>query len=156
VEYIGEPGSIRLERYTTRPAAEIVGWRAVCNCRRSESSRVTDTWASDLVTRVPSKALEDEAAGRIYVVDQDVMSVDDDFHDMFVGIWRREHVDGDRALEAIGRARDAVRNAERDLDDAVGAARAAGESWEAIGRAAGMTRQSAHGRWSSSPLRDDA
>lgn len=75
------------------------------------------------------------------------MDVDDLFHEMFTRIWRREHVDGPDALAAIERARQVVTAAERDLDAAVATARSAGQSWEAIGRAAGMTRQSAHGRW---------
>ena len=33
------------------------------------------------------------------------------------------------------------------LDEAVAGARMRGDSWDTIGRAAGMTRQAAHGRW---------
>ena len=33
------------------------------------------------------------------------------------------------------------------LDEAVAGARMRGDSWDAIGRSAGMTRQAAHGRW---------
>lgn len=33
------------------------------------------------------------------------------------------------------------------IDDAVAGARLRGDSWDTIGRAAGMTRQAAHGRW---------
>ncbi len=33
------------------------------------------------------------------------------------------------------------------LDEAVAGARTRGDSWDAIGRSAGMTRQAAHGRW---------
>jgi len=61
--------------------------------------------------------------------------------------WHREHVDAIDALDSISGARAKIAAAERDLDAAVGAARRAGASWEAIGRAAGITRQSAHGRW---------
>lgn len=151
VEYADEPGTTRQERYTSRPAAEVVGWRVMCDCRANlSSSAITGTWTSDPIVRVPSLALEDPSAGRIFVSDHDVFGVDDTYHETFTDIWRREHVDGQSALNAITRARRAVTVAERDLDAAVEAARSAGESWEAIGRAAGITRQSAHARWAPS------
>lgn len=40
-----------------------------------------------------------------------------------------------------------VRLAERELDHAVTAARAAGVSWQRIGDAVGTSRQAAHQRW---------
>jgi len=150
VEYVGDPGDISEERYTSRPAAEVIGWRVMCDCRTGSTSRVTATWCSDLITRVPSSALHDPAAGRLYVPDEDVPEVDELFVDDLAGLWRREHVDGEGALSAIAQARSEAAAAERRLDEAVAAARAGGASWEAIGRAAGMTRQSAHGRWSGS------
>lgn len=47
-----------------------------------------------------------------------------------------------------------VRRAEvcQQLTAAVAGARAAGASWSEVGRAAGMTRQSAHERWSSTTV----
>ena len=151
VEYVGEPGAITAERYTSRPAAEVIGWRAMCDCRaNASSSAITSTWISDLIVRVPSKSLEDHALGRIFVPDEDMIGVDDTYFEMFTAIWRREHVDGESALNAITQARRAVSAAERDLEAAVESARSAGESWEAIGRAAGITRQSAHSRWAPS------
>ncbi|MCM0621787.1 hypothetical protein [Nocardioides bruguierae] len=105
---------------------------------------------SDLIARVPSQALEDPSAGRIFANDHDVFGVDDTYFETFTAIWRREHVEGQSALNAITRARRAVAVAEQDLEDAVESARSAGESWEAIGRAAGITRQSAHARWAPS------
>lgn len=149
VEYVGEPGAITAERYTSRPAAEVIGWRVMCDCRASGRSS-TMTWTSDLIVRVPSKSLEDQAAARIFVPDDDVIDVEDTYHEMLTGIWRHEHVDGESALTAITRGRRAVNAAERDLDAAVEVARSVGESWEAIGRAAGITRQSAHSRWAPS------
>lgn len=150
MEYVGEPG-MTTERYTSRPAAEVVGWRVMCDCRMGNGSTITNQWVSDLVTRVPSKSLADEVGGlRLYVPDEDMIGVDDTYFEVFTAIWRREHVDGESALNAITQARRTLAAAERDLDAAVAAARAAGESWEAIGRAAGMARQSAHSRWAVS------
>jgi hypothetical protein len=151
-EYDGEPGAITGQRHITRPAAEVIGWRVGCYCRTSESTfAVTGTWASELLVRVPSAALEDVPAGRIYAADEDVAYVDDreDVSAAAVDRWQREHVAGPQALARIRTAREQVAVAERELGAAVQDARAAGESWEAIGRAAGITRQTAHQRWAS-------
>ena len=104
---------------------------------------------SDLLVRVPSAALEDVPAGRIYAADGDVIDVDfrDDVAGMATDRWHREHLDGPQALGRIRDARGRVSAAERELGAAVRDARAAGESWEAIGRSAGITRQTAHQRW---------
>jgi hypothetical protein len=63
--------------------------------------------------------------------------------------WRdyRRHLAPDEALAAVAELTGQVNVGERQLDAAVATARAAGASWEAIGRAAGITRQSAHERW---------
>lgn len=151
VEYVGEPGNITETRYLTRPAAEAIGWRVVCDCRLGRQSDVTNTWSSELVVRVPSSALEDEAAGRIYATDEDVIDAGDTHDRMFWRIWAEQHVAPLEGLAAIARASTAVASAEVELNMAVEAARANGASWEAIGRAAGMTRQAAHGRWSAGP-----
>lgn len=147
-EYVGEPGARTETRYTTRPAAEAIGWRVMCDCRENpESSRVTKTWVSELLTRVPSKALEDAAAGRIFALDGEVIDVDESHYDALHAIWRRDHVDELDALATIREARRRARLAQDDLDAAARSARAGGSTWEAIGRAAGMARQSAQERW---------
>jgi hypothetical protein len=50
-------------------------------------------------------------------------------------------------LRAVTVAVDHRADAERELRDAVIAARANGRSWARIGLAAGITRQAAHERW---------
>lgn len=52
-----------------------------------------------------------------------------------------------RALDRIAAATAARDQAATDLARAVADARAVGATWEQIGKAAGMTRQSAHDRW---------
>jgi heme oxygenase len=47
-------------------------------------------------------------------------------------------------LRAIGEALDAIEAAERQLEEAVAAAKAAGDSWGAIGMVLGTSRQAAH------------
>lgn len=53
------------------------------------------------------------------------------------------------AIGRVTRAAEAANEAGDDLDAAVLDARLAGVTWEQIGRAAGMTRQSAWKRWAS-------
>ena len=50
-------------------------------------------------------------------------------------------------LERIELWRSLRERIDTGIDDAVAGARLRGDSWENIGRAAGMTRQAAHGRW---------
>ena len=50
-------------------------------------------------------------------------------------------------LERIELWRSLRERIDEGLDEAVAGARLRGDSWENIGRAAGMTRQAAHGRW---------
>jgi hypothetical protein len=52
-----------------------------------------------------------------------------------------------RALDRIVAAAKAQTDAGAELDAAVADARAAGATWEQIGKALGMSRQSAHERW---------
>jgi len=52
-----------------------------------------------------------------------------------------------RAVSDVATAVEHHRLTAAAVDDAVRAARAAGASWEQIGAAAGITRQSAHARW---------
>ncbi|KQY61437.1 hypothetical protein [Nocardioides sp. Root140] len=146
IDYVGKPGAITDERYLTRPAAEVIGWRVVCDCNTSGPAG-SRQWVSDLVTRVPSPALENPNAGKIYAADDDVIDVIDTHEDALRNLWRRSHVGGFDALDEISKARERVENAQDELTAAVAAAREQSVSWEAIGRATGMTRQSAHSRW---------
>lgn len=54
-----------------------------------------------------------------------------------------------RHLREIAAARDAAEQAERQLVDAVRAARAAGDSWTAIGIALRTSKQNAHRKFAS-------
>lgn len=147
-EYIGKPGAITAEKFTTRPAGEVIGWRVLCTCRDDTPGRGPSSWTSDLVVRVPSPALEDHQAGRIFTAqDEDVIDIDDLHPLVFQQLWHHQHVDAREALSQIFNAQQRERDARHGLDTAVSAARQLGHSWEAIGRAVGMTRQSAHERW---------
>src|ERR1700756_2108416 len=81
--------------YRTRPAGEVIGWRMRCDCYR-EGRSGHETWVSKQPwIRVPSKALEDIAAYKVYAADEDVIDVDlrSDVEEAAREQWRREHVD---------------------------------------------------------------
>src|SRR5690625_1523759 len=46
---------------------EVVGWRLRCNCSTTTSSGPVSTWEGPFWERVPTSALEDVDAGRIYL-----------------------------------------------------------------------------------------
>ena len=132
------------DAWTSRPEAEVIGWRLACN--HSDGT----TWRSDHEwTRVPSQSLQDLAAHRIFAADDDTAFVidRDDVDAAVRAQWHTEHIDPLTHLEDITSARSEVAEATRRLDHAVATARAHGTSWEAIGKAAGISRQSAHERW---------
>lgn len=140
-------------RYTTRPAAEVIGWRIRCDCRYEFGNRglipEAERWRSDLLPRVPSNALEDIAEGGIYAADEDIPGVTtrEDVDTLVQDRWWREHAGGQEALARVQHARKQFAAIEQELANAVAIARAAGASWDAIGRAVGISRQSAHERW---------
>ena len=133
----------------TRPAGEVAGWVICCDCYQAESSRLGTTWVGPVFARVPSKALENVAERRIYAPDEDVAYVSEreDVQEVVVDLWRAEHAFAHDALVEVEAAAQAAAAARQRLDAAVGFARHGGASWADIGRAAGMTRQSAQERW---------
>ena len=58
-----------------------------------------------------------------------------------------EAISGAGPLERIGPWRSLRERIDEGIDEAVAGARSSGDSWDRIGRAAGMSRQAAHGRW---------
>jgi hypothetical protein len=104
-----------------------------------------------LWTRVWDPADEDVAAGRIYAgppASADAADIADreDLEPAFLDVWHR-HVAPDLSLHTIGNLSRSLKDLEAQLDDAVAAARAAGVSWDRIGRTVGITRQGAQKRW---------
>lgn len=149
VNYDAPYGAPPESRFETRPAAEVVGWRLVCDCRTTQGQIMTHAWVSDLIPRVPSRALEDVEQGGLYAADNEVSDVDETHQEALSERWWREHVEPQEALTRLREASRAAVQAGRELDAAVAAARAAGHSWAAVGTATGMARQSAHQRWGS-------
>ena len=58
-----------------------------------------------------------------------------------------EAISGAGPLERIELWRSLRERIDEGIDQAVAGARMSGDSWDSIGRAAGMSRQAAHGRW---------
>lgn len=132
--------------YQTRPAAEVVGWVVCCDC---SAARATTTWTGPTFTRVPSPSLESIRERRIFATDDEVPYVSErpEVEDAARELWSLEHVFGADAVGEVEAAAAGAVQADLRLETAVALARHSGASWETIGRAAGMSRQSAHERW---------
>lgn len=120
----------------TVPWSEVVGWRVQCECGWHGT-----TWRRNEAT---SDDPADEQLDADHMLLRSGRTVEDSAHDE----WKR-HVQPFAASDEVSRAAHAVRDAESALSEAVAAARAGNPpaTWEQIGRAAGITRQSAHERW---------
>jgi hypothetical protein len=135
--------------FATRPAGEVIGWRAMCNCYGTGDTMPTKHWVSQqLWTRVPSPLRHDPGAFRIYAADEDVLDViSGDANTAAHDVWWNEHINDVDAEAAITTALAAIRAGEQQLDRAVMQARTRQLSWAKIGAAAGMSPQAAHERW---------
>ena len=135
------------DREAWRPPSQVVGWRVACSCIPFREHTILDP----LWTRVWDPADEDIAAGRIYAgppASADAADIADreDLEPVFLDAWHR-HIAPDLSLHSISTLSQTLKHLEAQLDDAVGTARAAGVSWDKIGRAVGITRQGAQKRW---------
>jgi hypothetical protein len=120
-----------------RPDAAVIGWVPGCECG----------WRGRPWTRSPSPVLADPAA-RLLATSGAYADLDEDDEALVIDEWR-QHIAPWTAVEEVEEAAAAYAAAARDLDETVRTARRAGASWAAIGRATGMTRQSANERWTA-------
>lgn len=120
-----------------RPDAAVIGWRPGCDCG----------WRGQVWTRVAAPDLADPDS-RLLAVTGPWADLEDADETLVIDEWRR-HIAPWKGLEAIEDAAAGHAAATRSLNEAVRAAKAAGASWADIGRAAGISRQSAHERWST-------
>lgn len=134
--------SLEYDDWQRRDDADVVAWRAVC----SDMSRYDGCtgWRGPTWTRVASPAEQDLTRGRIYSPDS---MLSDELDTLVLADWER-HTAPTAGTYAVELAAAEVSQAQARLTEAVREARTRGASWEAIGKAAGMTRQSAHERWS--------
>lgn len=133
-----------------RHPKDIVGWEVRCHCYRGQSRNPTTTVLARWTRVRPPETEEDPAAGRFIVDDDgDAEFVGDsrpDIEELALSLWRVHYGPHD-ATRAIEAAAEAQRKAAAQLDAAVAAGHAAGLSWADVGRAVGITRQSARERW---------
>ena len=134
--------------YPTRPAREVTGWAVCCDCTMGDTVRHT-TWVGPTFTRVASAELEDLAELRLFARDDEVASVAErpEVEEAVIDLWRSEHAFGADALAEVETDAIAAAHARQRLDAAVAIARHGGASWPEIGRAAGITGQSAQECW---------
>lgn len=134
----------------SRPASEVVGWRVGCNCNYGQPGR-DRIWHGQPWTRA---AEEDIDHRRLCVTDEQALEMvfDDEGPGRFLyAEWERDHLGAYHDLAGVAAAAHAVAQARRQLDTAVAMARVAGASWADVGKAAGISRQSAHERWGQEP-----
>ena len=125
--------------YAPMALTALAGWRASCSC---------GAWRSELWRRTTDGA-EDLAEQVVRASDAEIGGVPEraEVRAAVTAVWARDHLAAVRATAEVETAQRRVEAALLALDDAVAEARRRGVSWELIGRAAGVTRQSAHARW---------
>lgn len=141
--YVSTPSGVD----EVRPDAAVVGWRAGCECEwrgrpwtrvHSAAAAGAEAWHSD-------GSVVDETH-RLIFQPGGFYDLDNVAERVVIDEWR-EHIAPFKAVESVEEAAAKYGAAGRELDNAVAAARAAGASWADIGRAVGISRQSAHERW---------
>ena len=118
-----------------RAESEVIGWVAACVCG----------WRGAPFSRVDVEAEEDLAARRVFSPDSHAPQIEELIHQEWIA-----HLSPLEAVDLVRRRAQELAASRRALDEAVDAARSAKVPWETIGGATGMSRQSAHERWSTS------
>jgi hypothetical protein len=126
--------------YDVVPDNEIIGWRGQCSCG----------WQGDRWERVNSPAAADFNHRRDYVSPDDSAHASQKVEDAIHNEWKAHIAPPEALLNLEAAAREYNRAGHR-LAKTVAAAKASGASWADIGRAVGISRQSAHERWADKP-----
>jgi hypothetical protein len=147
-------GGVTPETEDWRQPADIVGWEVRCNHYQGRTAPHTTTVLARW-TRATSPEDQDRAAGRFYAEDDvaEFLGDREDVEQLALSLWDVHRKPGD-ALRMIEAAAEAHARARVELDAVVTAGRAAGLSWADVGRAVGITRQSARERWGALDERD--
>jgi hypothetical protein len=112
-----------------------IGWRGMCTCG----------WLGPLWRRVPTPGQHDLARRQVHHDPGNWGTAPPEVEDAIHTEWKA-HLPHPTLADVAAAAEDA-RKAEARLGEAVNRARAAGQTWEAIGNAAGITKESASERW---------
>ena len=130
------PPDTTMTDYEVIPDSQIIGWRGACECG----------WRGELWERVTSPAAADFSRRRDYVSPEEFANASGQVEDAIHDEWKA-HVAPSEAILGVEAAAREYHQAGHRLDKTVAAAKAAGASWADIGRAVGISRQSAHERW---------
>jgi hypothetical protein len=122
--------------YEVVPDSEMIGWRGACTCG----------WQGEMWKRVTSPADADFSRRRDYVSLDGFADASRKVEDAIHEDWKA-HIAPSEAILGVEAAAREYSQAGQRLDKTVAAAKAAGASWADIGRAVGISRQSAHERW---------
>ena len=138
-----------LPDYEVIPDKEIIGWRGACDMRLARRTVGAGHVAGGRgLQPPPGLPAPDEFANPSG-------EVEDAIHDE----WKA-HLGPLEAVAGVEAAAREYNQAGHRLDKTVAAAKAAGASWADIGRAVGISRQSAHQRWADginpAPVSDQA
>jgi hypothetical protein len=125
-----------LPDYEVVPDREIVSWRGACECG----------WQGELWERVTSSAAADLSRRRDYLSPDNFAQASNEVGNTIHDEWKAHLAPLDAVAGVEAAAREYNRAGHR-LDKTVAAAKSAGASWADIGRAVGISRQSAHERW---------
>lgn len=127
---------VTMPDYELIPDKEIIGWRGACVCG----------WQGEMWERVTTPAAADLSRRRDYVAPDEFANASSEVEDAIQDEWNA-HIAPSEAILGVEAAAREYSQAGHRLDKTVAAAKAAGASWADIGRAVGISRQSAHERW---------
>lgn len=122
------------------PDDDVTGWCAACACG----------WKGPLWDRIPVPEAADLKRRRVYVPFLGVAVPSVDVEAAMRQEWE-SHAIPARAVSELQAAARAAGQAQARLDRGVQAARAAGVTWAGVAAVVGISRQSAHQRWSTRP-----
>lgn len=141
VSELGDGTRLEVDDWQYRPEQEVTGWQPRCDCG----------WRGQVWQRVAGESGTDVAARRVASRDSFPPEAIED--GAFYDEWAA-HVEPVDAVARLVVLQQEFQTAAARLDEGVGFARLTGASWAEIGRAVGMTRQSAHERWAHRSIRD--
>lgn len=127
-----------------RPAEQVTGWRAACECGWRGPDWTRDASGSNVMATVVDHMGHVIYLGRA----AEWADLDDEAENAVIEAWRA-HIRPWKALEDVGDLAERAAAAVRELDAAVASARSGGATWADVGRAVGITRQSARERWAT-------
>lgn len=119
------------------PQDQVVAFRATCECG----------WTGALWTRAAEPGAADEPSRQIYTATGFNDDVPEHVEQLMWREWR-DHVDPIERIADVEDAATRYAEAGTRLTETVLAARRVGATWAEVGKAVGITRQTAHVRWS--------